>query len=40
MVKHIQTNRRQIADELFHCVWPFGGTDASRVNISDNNDWF
>ena len=25
MVKHIQTIRRQIADELFECVWPFLG---------------
>ena len=23
MAKHIQTIRRQIADELFECVWPF-----------------
>ena len=23
MVRHIQTIRRQIADELFECVWPF-----------------
>ena len=23
MVKHTQTIRRQIADELFECVWPF-----------------
>ena len=22
MVKHTQTIRRQIADELFECVWP------------------
>ena len=22
MAKHIQTIRRQIADELFECVWP------------------
>ena len=28
MVKHIQTIRRQIADELFECVWPFCGVDA------------
>ena len=25
MVKHTQTVRRQIADELFECVWPVGG---------------
>ena len=23
MVKHTETIRRQIADELFECVWPF-----------------
>ena len=23
MVKHTQTTRRQFADELFECVWPF-----------------
>ena len=23
MAKHIQTIRRQIANELFECVWPF-----------------
>ena len=23
MVKHTQMIRRQIADELFECVWPF-----------------
>ena len=25
MVKHTQVIRRQIADELFKCVWPFMG---------------
>ena len=25
MVKHTQTIRRQIADELFESVWPFCG---------------
>ena len=25
MVKHTQTIRRQIGDELFECVWPFKG---------------
>ena len=25
MVKHTQTIRQQIADELFACVWPFCG---------------
>ena len=27
MVKHIQTIRQQIADELFECVWPFCAID-------------
>ena len=25
MVKHTQTTRRQFADELFECIWPFCG---------------
>ena len=33
MVKHTQTIRRQIADKLFKCVWPFYGIGAERVNI-------
>ena len=28
MVKHIQTIRRQFADELFECFWPFCGVGA------------
>ena len=32
MVKHTQTIRRQFADELFACVWPFCGIGAYRVN--------
>ena len=28
MVKYTQTIRRQIADELFECVWPFCGIGA------------
>ena len=32
MVKHTQTIRRQIADELFECIWPFYGIDVLRVN--------
>ena len=28
MVKHTQTIRRQFADELFECVWPFVGFGA------------
>ena len=31
MVKHSQTIRRQITDELFECVWPFCETGAKRV---------
>ena len=31
MVKHTQTIRRQIVDELFECVWPFSGVGAYRV---------
>ena len=27
-LKHTQTMRRQIADELFECVWPFCGIGA------------
>ena len=32
MVKHTQTIRRQIADELFEFVWPFCGIGALRDN--------
>ena len=32
MVKHTQTISRQIADELFECVWPFCGIGAWRDN--------
>ena len=28
MAKHTQTIRRQFADELFECVWPFCGIGA------------
>ena len=31
MVKHTQTIRPQIADELFECVWPFCGIRAWRI---------
>ena len=31
MAKHTQTIRRQIAGELFECVWPFYEIDAWRV---------
>ena len=33
MVKHTQTIRRQFADELFACVWPFSGIGTYRVKI-------
>ena len=32
MAKHTQTISRQIADELFECVWPFCGIGAWRDN--------
>ena len=32
MVKHTQTIRRQIADELFECVWLFCQIGAKRDN--------
>ena len=28
MVKYTQTIRREIADELFECIWPFCGVVA------------
>ena len=31
MVKHTQTIRQLIADELFECVWPFCEIGAYRV---------
>ena len=36
MVKHTQTIRRQLADELFECVWPFCGIGALGVKIHIN----
>ena len=33
MVKHTQTIRRLLADELFENVWPFCGVGAERVNF-------
>ena len=33
MVKHTQTIRRLIADELFECVWPFFEICAKDVNM-------
>ena len=32
MIKHTQTIRRQIADELFENFWPVCGVGAYRVN--------
>ena len=32
MVKHTQTICREIADELFKCVWPFCETGAYKIN--------
>ena len=34
MVEHTQTIRRQFADELFRCVWPFCGIGDLRVNLN------
>ena len=34
MVKHTQTICRQIADELFECVWPFCEISANRDKIN------
>ena len=34
MVKHTQTIRRQIADELFKFIWPFCEIGAKRVNTA------
>ena len=34
MVKHTQTIRRQFADELFECVWPFCDIGAQRLSIA------
>ena len=33
MVKHTQTIRRQIADELFECVSPFCGLALKELNM-------
>ena len=33
MLKHTQTIRRQIADKLFECVWPFFGIGAKSVKL-------
>ena len=36
MVKHTETIRRQIVDELFECVWPFRGVGTWRVKKIEN----
>ena len=33
MVKHTQTIRQLIADELFECVWPFCEIGAYRLTL-------
>ena len=38
MVKHTQTIRRQIADELFECVLPFCVIGAWRYNLFQANN--
>ena len=35
MVKHTQTIRRQFADEMFECVWPFCDIGAERVKAEN-----
>ena len=32
MIKYTKTIRRQIANELFECVWPFCEIGAKRIN--------
>ena len=32
MAKYTQTIRRQFADELFECVWPFCGIGSYRAH--------
>ena len=37
MVKHIQAIRRQFADVLLECVWPFCEAGAERIkNVADS----
>ena len=36
MIKHTQTIRRQFADELFECVWPFGGLGLKGLTENKN----
>ena len=37
MVEHTQTIRRQIADELSECVWPFCEIGAKKINPVTQN---
>ena len=37
MAKHTQTIRRQFADKLFECVWPFCGIGAFHSKICQEN---
>ena len=37
MVKHTQTIRRQIAEELFEYIWPFCEIGVKRVKLSSRN---
>ena len=37
MIKHTQTIRRQIADELFEFVWPFCEIVAKSVKMLEVN---
>ena len=37
MVKRAQTNRRQIANKLFECVWSFCGVGAQRLKYGYHN---
>ena len=36
MVKHTQKIRRQTAEELLECVWPFCGVGAQRFENANN----
>ena len=36
MVKHTQKIRRQTAEELLECVWPFCGVGAQRFKNANN----
>ena len=38
MVKHTQTIRRDIPDELFECVWPFCEIGDKKVKTSQHKE--